>query len=132
MKTRQDLLNQLKAEPKNYREILPNLFNLIDPNKKYYKELIWLMAIPDEALKNVHSIATEVTKKINVVPETLGQLNEDYPIGTLFVDIETNTDYTLAGKMNEDSAQILCKPFTGTNTKLLVMLNANTRIKYLF
>jgi hypothetical protein len=122
------LLNSLKERPEKYREILPDLFNLVDPDKRHHIEHIWLNAVPKSQVKNISLFTETVIKTMEPDPATLRELIVSDRIGTIFEVLETGESYQLAG-FNNHTGNGVALPL---GSKTIVELDMDIPIRRVF
>lgn len=135
LQKKHEVLEHLKKRSSNYKDLISNLFSIIDPDKKNYKELIWLMAMPDSLKKEAHNLVRYTINAIEPEPETLGDLINEYPQGTIFDDQANGRSYQLEGRLFDAGTgelvvgEYACRDIT---TNEMHSLPLDLKIKWVF
>jgi hypothetical protein len=130
-----EVLDLLKSKDCNFKDLVSNLFLTIDPEKKNYRELIWLMAMPDSLKKEAHTIVKSTLSAIEPEPATLGELLDAYPRGAMFDAPGLGKSFTTEGPVfcaNTNSIIIdeyACKE---VGTERVISLPYSTSIRWVF
>jgi len=135
LKKKHEVLEHLKAKDSNFKDLVANLFQVIDPEKKSYRELIWLMAMPDSLKKEAHNIVRHTLSAIEPEPETLGDLVNGYSSGTIFDAIGLGKSYTMEGPLfDAETNEIVLNEYAckDISTNQVVSLPFDTKIRWVF
>jgi hypothetical protein len=135
LKKKYEVLEHLKAKDCNFKDLVANLFQVLDPEKKNYKELIWLMAMPESLKKEASNIVRYTMSAIEPEPDTLKDLVESYPIGTMFDAIGLGKSFTMEGPIYDAATctmivdEYCCKELI---SKEPFSLPLDTKIRWIF
>jgi hypothetical protein len=135
LQKKHEVLDHLKAKDCNFKDLVANLFLVIDPDKRNYRELIWLMAMPDSLKKEASNIVRHTLSAIEPEPQTLGNLVESYPVGTMFDAIGLGKSYITEGPIFDASTNSIiideyaCKEL---GKEARVSLPYDTKIRLIF
>jgi hypothetical protein len=120
-------LEKLKRDPQKYKELLPEIFRELDPDKKLQTHLLWLMAMPqDVAFFYAFDLVKMSLKSLPEPPSTLGEMAKINSSGTIFEVTETGQNYQLVGFMNNG---IAVREF---NSELIIEMDKETIISRVF
>lgn len=120
------LIRDLRANPKKAKELFPQIFKEIDPDKKHQTKLLWLMAMPDAMLDSAFKIFEITSLSIQEPAMTLGQLAKFDSSGTIFECVESGNSYQLIGFHSDG---IAVRAFT---TDMIEVMSPETIIHRIF
>jgi hypothetical protein len=135
LQKKHEVLEHLRAKDCNFKDLVGNLFQIIDPEKKNYRELIWLMAIPDSLRKEAHTIVRATLSALEPEPETLRDLVESFPRGTLFDAVGLGKSFTTEGPIFDAATNTIlvdeyaCKEI---GKQSITSLPLDTKIRWIF
>lgn len=120
-------LEKLRNHPERFKELIPEIFKELDPDKKLQTHLLWLMAMPqDLALFHAFDVVQMSLKSIEQDLEILGQLAKTASHGTIFEVMESGINYQLMGFT---ATGIAAREF---NSELVVELPKDTLVNRIF
>jgi hypothetical protein len=136
VRRKNEILDHLKAKGSDYREVLPALFEVIDPMRANYKELLWLMAMPASLSNESYTVVKSVIKAITPDPSTLEELiDSSYPLGSTFDAIGLGLSFKTIGPVVDAATNtILVGEYACQNliTGATVSLPIDTKIRWIF
>ena len=121
-------LRKLDQKEVQVREVVSEVFSF-DPEKKFYREQIWLTAMPDSLRPLASDFLYKVATHLMPFPTTLRELSDtDYPY-IMFETEEAGSTFEFQGLPPDKPDFAICKKF-GSNVSCYIPLD--TRIKRLF
>ncbi len=123
-----EMLRSLKDEKQNLKNLAIDLFSELDPERKHYRELVWLSAIPETLYPEAEKIFSAVASVLTPKKITFKQLMDSDVSGIMFYITETGDHYDYLG-VDPADGRGLVKRF---GTKYISTLHDDTEITRLF
>lgn len=97
-----DLLAKIKDSETSLKSLAVDIFSEIDPEKKHYRELVWLAAMPETLRPQAFTIFSQVIDGVIPKELPLSELVRLTRSSIMFEVLESGEIYETSGRLTND------------------------------